>query len=156
MPFRVGQRVAAAQTIGALGDIRRGTPGTVVGVSYLGAYDVKFIGGRLVRGLRRDQLIARPPAFGLIGSGCLLWLAAAALLPAALLTAALLAAAVHGWRLAPRSHSLRRDPSYRHRRAEAARRTGMKGTAHEAHHRGGDRRASAASCLTRPSRRATT
>jgi ADP-ribose pyrophosphatase YjhB (NUDIX family) len=46
MPFRVGQRVAAAQTLGAFGDIRRGPPGTVVSVSYLGAYDVKFIGGR--------------------------------------------------------------------------------------------------------------
>jgi len=87
MPFRVGQRVAAAQTLGTLGDIRRGTPGTVVGISYLGAYDVKFIGGTVVRGLRRDQLITRPPAFGLIGSGCLLWLAASALLPAALLAA---------------------------------------------------------------------
>ena len=83
MPFRVGQRVAAAHTLGALGDIRRGTPGTVISVSYLGAYDVKFIGGRVVRGLRRDQLIARPASLGLIGSGCLIWLAAAVLLTAA-------------------------------------------------------------------------
>lgn len=88
MPWRVGQRVAAAQTLGALGDIRRGTPGTVIGVSYLGSYDVKFIGGRVVRGLRRDQLIARPASLGLIGSGCLLWPAAAALLAAAVLLAA--------------------------------------------------------------------
>lgn len=79
MPFRVGQRVAAADTLGALGDIRRGTPGTVVGVSYLGSYDVKFLGGRVARGLRRDQLIARPVSLGLIGSGCLLWPAAAVL-----------------------------------------------------------------------------
>ena len=83
MPYRVGQRVTAAQTLGALGDIRRGTPRTVVGVSYLGAYDVKFIGGRVVRGLRRDQLIARPPSLGLIGSGCLTWPPAAVPLAAA-------------------------------------------------------------------------
>ena len=88
MPFRVGQRATAAHTMGALGDIRRGAPGTVVGVSYLGAYDVKFIGGRVVRGLRRDQLIARPPSLGLIGSGCLIWPAAAALLAAAVLLGA--------------------------------------------------------------------
>ncbi len=61
----------------------------MVGANHLGAYDVKFIGGRVVRGLRRDQLIARPQAFGLVGSGCLPWLAAAALLPAALLAAVL-------------------------------------------------------------------
>lgn len=136
MPFRVGQRVAAAQTIGVLGDIHRGTPGTVVGVSYLGAYDVKFVGGRVVRGLRRDQLIARPPAFGLIGSGCLLWLAAAALLPAALLAAALLTAV--GWLrghipIAAIRHTVTGVPG-RHGGP------GMKGTPRETHHLRGDRR----------------
>jgi hypothetical protein len=88
MPFLVGQRVTAAHTLGAFGDVRRGTPGTVVGVSYLGAYDVKFAGGRVVRGLRRDQLTARPPSLGLVGSGCLTWLAAAVLLAVAVMLAA--------------------------------------------------------------------
>lgn len=76
MPLRVGQHVAAAQTLGTFGDIHKGTPGIVVRASFLGAYDVKFMGGRVVRGLRRDQLTTKAPGFGVTGSGCLIWAAA--------------------------------------------------------------------------------
>jgi len=73
MPLRVGQSVRAAKSFGPFGSIGRGTPGIVIRASFLGEYDVKFVGGRVVRGLRRDQLETRGALW--MGGGCLLWLA---------------------------------------------------------------------------------
>ena len=63
----------AARSFGPFGGIARGTPGIVMRVSFLGEYDVRFAGGRVVRGLRRDQLDARGALWA--GGGCLLGLA---------------------------------------------------------------------------------
>ena len=58
MPFRRGELVAAARSLG-MGSVRAGTPGRIVKVGFLGDYDVDFGRGRVLHGLSRDALRVR-------------------------------------------------------------------------------------------------